>query len=289
MNRITITIIAAILTYSAAAAQDLNRHEFSANIGGGISGFQFRPTIGKDFWEGTSTFGLGYHYLLDPNWSIGTGANFTAYKGSISIKNYDQQQGAINTITGHTFDFFITSSAYEETQQAMMITIPLTAQYQYQFDEKMAFYVVFGFKAGIPVSGKSQSKSAFTTKGYYPNLNVTYEDLPDYGFVTNQPFPEGKTDFGLKTAIMMSTELGVKWPLGETKSLYAGIYADYGLNNILKKTTAANTNLVCYQSDSPAQFAYNTAVNSYAKKMKPFAIGITLRFAFQLKTQYAND
>ena len=88
-------------------------------------------------------------------------------------------------------------------------------------------------------------------------------------------------------ALMASTELGVKWPLGETTSLYAGIYADYGFNNILKET-ATNKTLVAFQSGSPAQFAYNAAVNSYAKKMKPFAVGITLRFAFGKETLRAK-
>ena len=283
MNKIASTIIAVILIFPTAAAQDFIRHEFSFNTGGGVSGFQTRPTIGKDHWKGTATLGLGYHYSFHPNWGIGSGVNLTAYNGKITIKDYDQRQAAINTLTDNAFDFLVSSSNYEETQRAMMITIPLMVQYQhkykYQFKEKMNLYAALGFKAGIPVSAKSKSKGNFSTKGYYPNLNVTYENLPDYGFVTNQPFPENKTNLGLKTAVMASAELGAKYPLGKNISLYTGIYTDYGLNNMLNKKNAAN-NLVIFQSNTPAQFAYNAAINSYARKMKPFAVGITLRFAF---------
>jgi len=266
-------------------AQDFTRHEFSVNTGGGVSGFQFRPTVGKDHWKGTTTFGLGYHYFFRPNWGIGTGINFAVYNGKISIKNYNQQQAAINTATGNAFLFLTSLSNYNETQQAMMITIPLMAQYQYLFGEKTAFYAALGFKTGIPVSAKSQSKGAFTTKGYYPNLNVTYEDLPDYGFVTDQPFPDDNTCIGLKTAFMTSAECGVIWRLVKMTSLYAGIYVDYGLNNMLDRKIVANRNLVVYQFYSPAQFAYNTAANSYARKMKPIAAGVTLRFVFGRKTE----
>ena len=287
MNKITITIIAAILTCSAAA-QDFIHHEFSVNIGGGASGLQTKPTLGKSNGKGAISAGLGYHYLIDQNWGIGTGINFSFYNGKIAINDYNQQHTAINTLTGNQFDFLVSSSKYQETQKVTMITIPLMAQYQYQGEEKLAYYGALGFKVGIPASSKSKSKGSFTTKGYYPNLDVTYEDLPDYGFVTNQPFPESKTNLGLKAAIMASAEFGVKYRFGETTSLYAGIYTDYGLNNTSKKGNKANNTLVAHQSDSPAQFAYNTAVNSYAKKVKPFAVGITLRFAFQLQMKQAT-
>jgi len=282
MNKIASIMIAAILTCPSVAARDFIRHEFSVNMGGGLSGFQTRPTVGKDHWKSSCTIGLGYHYLFNPNWSIGTGTNFAVYNGKISIKNYHQQQAAANMATGNTFDFLVSSSKYKEMQRVMTITIPLMAQYQYQFEKKTAFYAALGFKAGIPVSAKSRSKGAFTTKGYYPNLNITYEDLPDYGFVNNQPFPNNKKHIELKTAFMASAECGMKWRLVGTTSLYAGIYADFGLNNMLDRKTVAKTNLVVYQSNLPEKLVYNTAAELYARKMRPFAVGVTLRYAFQM-------
>ena len=284
MSKVAITITTLILICSIATAQEFIRHEFSINMGGGTSCLQTRPTVGKNLWDWTGTAGFGYHFFFNPYWSIGTGANYFAiYNGGISIKNYNWQQDAINTTMGSntSFDFLVSLPRYKETLQSIMFTIPLMVQYQHQFQntEKM-IYAAFGGKAGIPISANSQSKGIFTSNGYYPNLDVTYEDLPDYGFVTDQPFPAYGTNIGLKTALMASIEVGVKWRLGERASLYTGIYVDYGLNNILKKETTANTNLVVYQPNTPAQFAYNTASNLYAKQMTPFAGGITLRVAF---------
>jgi len=280
MNRIATTIIAAILTCSAAA-QDFSRHEFSINVGGGASSFQTQPTVGKNLWSWTGTAGLGYQFFFSQKWGIGTGANFAVYNGGISINNYNQQQAAINILTGNAFDFMVTSSNYKEPLQATMVTIPLMLQHQAKGDK--APYAAIGVKAGIPVSGKSKQQGNFTTSGYYPNLNVTYEDLPEYGFVTNQPFPDNKTNLSLKTAFMAAAEVGMRWRLNETTTLYSGVYIDYGLNDILDKEPANNTNLVVYQSNTPAQFAYNTAVNSYAKQIAPLAGGITLRLAFGSK------
>ena len=278
MNKIT--IIAAALICSAAAAQDFTRHEFSVHLGGGVSSFQTRPTIGKNNWKLTGTTGLGYHYFFDQQWGIGTGVDFDFFNGGITIKNYSEKQAATNRETGHAFDFLVSSSRYRETLRAMTVTIPLMVQYQYLYAEKIPLYAAFGFKLGFPASAKSKSKGNFTTKGYYPNIEVTYEDLPDYGFVTNQPFPANKTDVGLKTAFMTAVELGVKYPLSEKISCYVGLYVDYGLNNMLKKKSGGNATLVVYQSDTPEKLAYVAAANAHARRIAPLAVGINLRFAF---------
>ena len=274
-------IITAILLCSGAVAQDFSRSEFSIRMGGGASSFQTRPTEGKDFWNWTGVAGLGYHFFFNPHWGIGTGANFAVYNGGISIDNYSRRQDAVNKATGHPFDFLVKSSNYKEPQQAMMINIPLMLQYQGV--GKTAFYAALGGKAGIPVSAKSQLKGNFSSGGFFPNLNVTYENLPEYGFVTDFPFPENKTDITLKTAFLASAELGVKWRLGKSASLYTGIYVDYGLNNLLDKEPTTDTDLVIYQPDTPSQFAYNTAANLYVKQIAPVAGGITLRLAFGCK------
>ena len=273
--------ITAILLCSGAVAQDFSRSEFSVRIGGGASGFQTQPTEGKDFRSWTGTAGLGYHFFFNPHWGVGTGADFAVYNGGISIDNYSRRQDAINKITGNPFDFLVKSSNYKEPQQVMMVNIPLMLQYQGA--GKTAFYAAMGGKAGIPVSAKSRLKGNFSSGGFFPNLNVTYEDIPEYGFVTDHPFPENKTDITLKTAFMASVELGVKWRLGKSASLYTGIYVDYGLNNLLDKEPTTDTDLVIYQSDTPSQFAYNTAANLYVKQIAPVAGGITLRLAFGCK------
>ena len=102
MNKIKIAsaFIAVILIFPAAAAKNFTRHEFSVNMGGGVSGFQTRPTIGNDHWKPTCTIGLGYHYLFHPNLGIGTGADIVAYNGRMSIKDYNQRQDAVNKVSG---------------------------------------------------------------------------------------------------------------------------------------------------------------------------------------------
>jgi len=280
MKKIAITITAAILTCSAVA-QDFNRIEFSINAGGGMSNFQTRQTNGKDLWNWTGTAGWGFHFFFNPHWGIGTGVNYSIYNTGISINEYYKEQSTINMLTGNPFVFRVRSLDYQENQQSRLVTIPLMIQYQGA--GKTAFYASLGGKAGVPVTSKGNPKGRFTTQGYYENMNVTYEDLPQFGFVTNQPFPDRQNDIRLKPAYLASAELGVKWRLGKVVSLYTGLYVDYGLNDILNKEVANNANAVVFQPATPAQFAYNTAIYSNSKQVKPLAGGITLRLAFGFK------
>ncbi len=273
-----IIILATLLSGIGVAAQQFYRHEFSINAGSGMSSLQTKPTEGNDLWNWTAQAGLGYRFFFSQHWGIGTGVNFAAYNGGISIDDYSSSQNTINP-SGTAFNFLVSSTDYKESLQAMMITIPLMVQFQTR--GKTAFYAALGGKAAIPVSTTGRTEGSFTSTGKYDNINVTYKDLPRYGFVTDQAFPVNETDLTLNTAFMLSGELGVKWRLGKSTSLYTGIYADYGLNDILEKETApANANLVVYQPNTPMQFAYNTATNSYTEQIAPLAAGITLRLAF---------
>ena len=270
----TIIIIATLLTCLGAAAQNFYSSEYSFYIGGGVSGFRTNPTEGKAFQGGTVTAGIGYHYFFNPQWGIGTGANFAFYNDGISINDYHKQQAAINKETGSPFDFHVSMFGYKEKHRAVMVAIPLMLQYQ--SEGETAFYAAMGGKVGIPLSAKNSPEGVFTTSGYFPNVNVTYENLPEYGFVHNQPFPGDKTNLKLKTAFLATAEFGVKWLTAEKINVYTGVYADYGLNSTLKSD---GVNLVTYQTDAPAIFAYNSAAKAYAKQMKPFAIGIIVRIA----------
>jgi len=278
-----ISILTLSLTCFGTMAQEFNRSEVSVNLGAGVSGFQTQPTRGSENQSWTTTFGAGYHLFFNPNWGIGTGLNFAVYNGGISIPEYAKNQLTFNKQTDEVLDFQVYVPDYKETQQVTMATIPLMLQYQSK--GKTIIYGAVGAKAGIPLSAKVRSKGHINTAAYDENLDML-EDMPEEGFVLDQPFPKDKADFDLKVAFMASAELGVKRILVNRMNLYLGLYFDYGLNDILKrKPESGNSpNLVVYQPETPAIFAYNTAVNSFAKQVKPFAIGFTARLTLAKRT-----
>ena len=266
--------LVALLSCLGVTGQEFNHSECSFNIGGGLIDFQGKPSEGQAYRGATVSTGLGYHYFLKPQWGIGTGVTFSIYNDGITVGDYHKQQAATNKVTGSDFDFQVIMSDYKERHQVVMIHIPLMLQFQSRGET--AFYAAIGGKAGIPFSAINRAEGVFTTSGYFPNVNVTYENLPEYGFVSNQPVPGYKTKLNLKTAFLASVETGVRWRPVEKLLFYTGVYVDYGLTN--SKNSNA-TDIVVYNFDTPAIFVYNSAANVYAKQMKPFAFGITVRVA----------
>ena len=55
----------------------------------------------------------------------------------------------------------------------------------------------------------------------------------------------------------------------------------------MDKKNVVNANLVIYQPNTPAQFAYNAIANSHAKQIAPFAAGVILRFS--LSSSYTSS
>ena len=283
MKRI-ISILTLCLICLGVMAQEFNRSEVSINLGAGVSGFQVQPTRGNAYQSWTTTLGAGYHLFFNPKWGIGTGLNFAVYNGGISIPEYSKNQVTYNILTDDVLDFQVYVPNYRETQQALMATIPLMLQYQSV--GKTIYYGAIGAKAGFPLLAKTRSTGRITTAGYYENLDVYYKHMPEYGFVDDQPFPKDKADINQKVAFMASAEVGIKKLLVNKMSLYLGLYFDYGLNDILKRQPESgdSPNLVVYQPETPTIFTYNTAVNSFGKQVKPFAIGFTARLTVAKRT-----
>ena len=117
---------------------------------------------------------------------------------------------------------------WRDRQRLMTLQIPLMLQFQGGDWHK--FYFAAGAKAGVPL------------------YNGFSSDDPVYGGSK----PE------LKTPILASAEMGMKWKFKEHVYLYTGAYLDYGLNSILRKTE---------------NFRH------YDRDMVPAAIGIKLKLA----------
>ena len=70
------------------------------------------------------------------------------------------------------------------------------------------------------------------TSGFYKQWNIELKDMPRHGFDSMTDKKSG--DIAIKCAYSGFADLGVRYGLSKQLDLYAGLYADYGLNNVLK-------------------------------------------------------
>lgn len=270
-------------------AQDQEKHEFSAFIGGGYSSLKYDVANGSHSLGFGGGAGLGYSYFFNDYVGVGSGLEISRFSAQAKAGNF---AGSYKANDGEEdFIFRYTINNYKENQYLWAINIPLMLQLQYPllFDDHFC-YLALGGRLGIPVGSKYKtSEIAYTASAYYPQYDLLLEGPPSQGLgsLYGQSYTN---DISFKTYFALSAEMGVKWMIADQFSLYTGLYFDYGLNDI--SPNGENLNLLIYNQRQPSKLTNNSILSSlysqddYIKKatdkVTPLAIGIKLRLAFRL-------
>jgi len=288
LNRITVIILITLLGTGGIFAQ--HKQEISVSGSGGLSFLDYKLTGGERKSGLGGLFGLGYHFFFSPVFGLGTGVEIACYNSKYELGNYNFSSMATD-IEGANFEFRSSLNGYDEKHYAMMLQIPLMLQMQ--TGGKHQFYLAAGGKLGIPLKGKyNNTTSSLNNSGFYVYENSLYDtqEFMGFGKFTNKKY-DGEINFDMK--FLASAEAGVKIRLSDKRSLYAGAYIDYGLDNIMK-TVDSYPSFVEYNIAHTPPFVINSVLNSkYSQgagnvaqvptnEIKPMAIGIKLRLAFGL-------
>lgn len=286
--KLLIAFIALCIINVSVQAQ--KKHEISIYGSGGLSSLDYRlKNVNNDDVKHqiAPQIGIGYSYFFTEQWGLNTGVEYSLYKSKAELYSLIDNQSAVDDYND-AFTFMVLQRRYSEKQEAGYLNIPLMVQFQ--SNPESGFYAAFGAKIGIPLSGKYKySYDSMKNKGYYPSLNVTYDDVEYRGFGEFEG-QRGKEDLDFNMAIMASVEMGMKWKLTEDLRLYTGVFADYGLNDVIKEDK--NMKFLPYDPENPLEFKNNSiltseythgwSTQSLVGKVKPMAVGLKFKFAFSM-------
>ena len=222
----------------------------------------------------------GYIYSLTNHIGIGSGVEFAQYKqdvsliqGAATLTNFEVDQ------TGSAFVYNVTASDYKESQTLHAIQIPLFLQYKRNINKGVDFNFRAGVKYFLPVNYKIES-SATSVKGvgYYPDVNLYIDNLPEYGF-GNQSNYSATGEYETKGILMSTFELGFTFQMGEKNSLYTAMFLDSGYGTIMDQKQ--NKSYIGYNptsiTDREANGLYSVDKDA---TVKPVAFGLTLGLNF---------
>ena len=251
-------------------------HEFSIYGGGGSSSLHYQIPSGNVSGGYGGYFGLGYTCIFIDSWGIHTGAALGLYGAKVSLDGVEIITTSLVDSDDDLFNLHTTLTAYNETQKAMYLTIPVMVQYQRK--KSKGFYVMGGVKTGVPLSGKySLSGKTLTNKGYYPKFGnwATEQEFAGYGVFDEKSF-DGRLKFDV--SLILALEAGMKFSIGRELSLYAGAYFDFGLNNVAKNS---HLPFIAYSSDNASGFNASSVLESLGEKVNMMAVGVKLRLALK--------
>jgi hypothetical protein len=254
-------------------------HELSAYVSTGISNIGYRFNDGSR--SGGVGVGAGFNYTYNVNGSIAivTGLGFSTYSGKLNLSDYSEDYISVDD-HGDEFSLEYTfHEVYRETQSVVLFTIPVMARYSIPLGNgKMKYYASGGFKLGLPLIARATiTPGTISTTGYYDYEACTYDNLFEHGFVNAQPGDRTKSAIRLGIAPVLSLETGLRFPLGYTTALTAGVYLDY----CPAIRQSGDKHILEFQSLTPAQFAYNSALNTdMVKKITLFSSGVKIGISF---------
>lgn len=223
----------------------------------------------------------GYIYALSDHFGIGSGIEFSQYKQELSlvsestiVSNYE-----VDAI-GSAFIYNVTTSNYNEKQTLHALQIPLFVQFKTNINKGVDFNFRAGAKYFLPVSYKIKATATNAIgSAYYPDVNLTIDDLPEYGFgIQNDYAASG--EYNTKGILMSSFELGFTFDIGAKSALYAAMFLENGYGSILDQDK--NESYIGYNattvSDRKANGLYSTDKDV---KITPVAFGLTLGWNFR--------
>ena len=239
---IQLTLLAGLIvgSFIPSNAQKKGNNEWLVvELGGGLQNIQFAPKDGEHTVGVGATFAAKYLRHLNNQWSVSGGFGFANYSSKAEFNMLETTQEFDNE-NNRPYELRTEYINFVEKQKMFQIEIPVGATFRIEnILSNNDLYLGMGLRFGIPVSSRYKLKSGqYKVSGYYPSLDVQFEDMEEHDFYTVEAEKQkGKTNIaGFNMSIYGEALLHKS--LSKTMSAYAGPYFSYCPLNIAKPTDA---------------------------------------------------
>jgi hypothetical protein len=164
--------------------------KFFIGIGGGaVYSHEFNTPVSsvagmivKDKNAYSASVELGYFFTK--HLGVMSGLEYSVFSSDLSLKDYSN---SFTTTDGdnESYEKRITGSGIKETQTITFLKIPVELCMRFLPGRRIGVFIFGGANALFPVKGDYNGSGTFSYVGYYPAYNVTFQNLPAYGFVNN--------------------------------------------------------------------------------------------------------
>lgn len=257
-------------------------------LGGAYSSMGYRLQDGKNLGHIGGEASVRYAYFFTPEWGLSVGVDFSTYGSRGKLNTMLQWDGQIDT-DGESYNHRAITHDWKEDQRTYMLSIPLTAQYQHRFNDKIGIFAALGGFVGLPVSSNYRLVSgALEHRGYYPQWNLELYDLSNHDFYTEhigEAFSKEPKKLSLKQiSAGIKMDLGVIVPLNDKIDLFAGVYGSVVCNDLQSEQHELGWQQTGFTDYRQHAFmpTYEGIVNStYTDAVRPWNVGIKVGIHFR--------
>ena len=257
-------------------------------LGGAYSSMGYKLQDGSNLGHIGGEISVRYAYFFTPEWGLGIGVDFATYGSRGRLNTTLQWDGQADT-DGENYNHRAVTHDWKEDQRTYMLSIPLTAQYQHRFNEKVGIFAALGGFVGLPlISNYRLVSGAVEHRGEYPQWGLELYGLNNHDFYVEQigeAFTKESHPLALKKiAAGVKADLGVIIPMNEKIDLFAGVYGSVVCNDLQTEQHALGWQQARYDDYRKHAFmpAYQGLANStYTNAIRPWEAGIKIGIHFR--------
>ncbi|MEL4309045.1 OmpA family protein [Joostella sp. CR20] len=256
--------------------------ELSIKVNGGISGIDYQSQIGDGEKEAGFGFGVGYTHFFNEHWAILGGLEANLNRNTFELFNGNVITTFETDDQASAFEYRVAPTNYKEDQYFWSFAIPIMLQYRTPISATTGIYLGAGVKSMIPAKQHvDASAEQLSATGYYPDLNLEFDDLSAHGFGDVNNWEED-TKVSLRPSFLASVEGGLFFKLKKKTTLYTGLYFDYGMSDMQQNN--ATKNLVSYSESGTNGIKANGVMSTekIIDKNRYFALGFQVKLGFAL-------
>ncbi len=243
------------------------------SLGFGIQKLNFKSDIATV--DGTSgiTLGANAFYELNEDMFVGSGFAMMTYGADATI-NYNYEAGTSSVdMDGDSYFLSADFNGVKEKYRMTTIEIPILFKYQRWVSPDILLTGTTGPVFILPGGLKSEFVSGnLATSGYYPEWNLTIDDIPEYGF-SSRTLSSDMPDYDLKPTFGWTLQVGAEYYLAKRLNLTATLYYQTGFGSVVDVQKDA-----VFMADPSV---YNGSMY-YSDKVTLSSVGIKVGLLFDL-------
>lgn len=243
---------------------------------GGLSTLLYNPTHGDQ--ESGFGYGASIHFtrFVVPHLGFRIGLNYMTTQ-SVSVYNFkDVSNGMIHPDNPNVhYNLTTTFDGWRERQTLAFLGIPVEFLWRTNMGRGFTFMAGLGAQLDLNLVGKyTANEGQYTTSGYFDVLGYEVTNLPTHGFSAYDANFESDLQ-KLPASISLLADAGIRYQLKGTWGLYVGVYACYGLNNLVDKHSTLP--LLSLDMRNSSQTVYNgTFASNEVDALHLFRAGVKL-------------
>ncbi len=260
MKRILTIILAASFALGAAAQEKVRGNYLGCSVDGGLGTLLYTPANG-DYIPGLGLgAGVEYSCFFTPSVGFRIGLHYAMTQATAFYNFKEVTYDLVHADNPYVhYDLNTAFDGWKERQALGFLGVPVEFLWRKRVSQWGALMAGLGLQMDLNTYGKyTAHEGKYTTTGYFKVLGYEVGELPTHGFDTKDADFESAID-KLPINISCIADVGLHYALKGHWGLYVGLYASYGLTNVVKRSAAP---LLQLDASNAMQPVYNGTLAS---------------------------